>query len=56
VVVYKTSKTKISIALTDDVQNFIKINRKTVVEKLYLANNTTETRNIYVVFHALHIL
>jgi|TARA_B110000037_G_C17127386_1_gene508850 hypothetical protein len=37
-----------------NVQNFFKINFETVVEKLYLGNDTTETRSIHVVFHALY--
>jgi len=37
-----------------DVEQFLKIHPETVVEKLHLGNNTTETRNIYVIFHALY--
>ena len=44
----------IFFALIYDLPDFIQVDPDTTLESLELENNTTETRNIHVVFHALY--
>lgn len=41
-------------ALIYEIEDFIQISPKTVIQEIVLANNTTETRDIHVLFHALY--